>query len=71
MTKEEALLIDTNFEQPILDTGWRCSICSNLAQVMMCGETMCVEHAEQWKHGYGKSIKEMRDALPHSTLSDK
>jgi hypothetical protein len=55
----------------VVDTGWRCSICLQLAQVMMAGETMCVEHAKRWNHGYGESIKQMKDELQkesHDTI---
>jgi len=69
MTDKPIILLDPSFEQFTPDTGWRCSVCFDYAQVMMAGESMCVKHAKEWQHGYGKSIKEMRDALPYSTLT--
>jgi len=47
----------------IVDTGFRCSICYEVARVLSSGESMCVKHAKEWSHGYGKNIKQMKEEL--------
>lgn len=42
------------------DTGWRCVVCHNHAQVMDNGTTLCVKHSKEWNHGYGKSLVDMQ-----------
>lgn len=41
------------------DTGWRCAVCFELAQVQMIDVTLCVEHAKRYNFGYGESLKSM------------
>ena len=48
---------------PEIDTGYRCSICYTFARVFSAGESMCVEHAKMWNHGYGESIEKMKEKL--------
>lgn len=44
-----------------IDTGWRCAICFQVAQVNMQGVTLCVDHARLYNFGYGKTLKRMRN----------
>ena len=53
-------VVDNDFNGvPVM--GWFCSVCYEYAQVMTCGETLCIKHAKEWQHGYGKSLKELTD----------
>lgn len=63
MKKKEISVLYEDVKEFRLDTGWRCSICFDLAQVMCSGETMCVEHAKRWNHGCGETIKKMKEEL--------
>jgi len=44
-------------------TGWKCSVCFQNAQVTMCGETLCLDHACRYKWGYGETLKAMSEEL--------
>lgn len=41
------------------DTGWRCAVCFEHAQVQMIDVTLCVPHAKRYKFGYGEQLKSM------------
>lgn len=49
------------------DTGFRCAICFEYAQVLMENTTLCVDHAKRYNFGYGveedlkNSLKAMRE----------
>jgi hypothetical protein len=49
--------VDTNL---VVDTGFRCSVCFNIAQVLDCGQSLCLKHAKEWDHGYGKTLLNMQ-----------
>lgn len=57
-----------NYDMPsMLDTGWRCVVCFELAQCMDNSTSLCVDHAKQWNHGCGKSLLDMQKDLNAKT----
>ena len=46
---------------PLVDTGWRCAVCFDLAQVNMIDVSLCVKHAKRYNFGYGDSLASMRE----------
>jgi hypothetical protein len=45
------------------DTGYNCSICFEVARVWMIGECLCINHAKRFSHGYGETLKSMREEI--------
>ncbi len=45
----------------IIDTGWRCTVCYDIAQVFSIDTYLCIKHAEEYKLGYGKSLMLMKE----------
>lgn len=45
----------------VIDTGWRCACCFEVAQVHMIDVTLCSKHAKEYNFGYGKNLKQMRE----------
>lgn len=42
-------------------TVWKCVICFEEAQCFCIDVTLCEKHTKEYKFGYGKSLKEMRE----------
>src|SRR3990167_3048710 len=57
----EYKLTDIKDLESFLDTGWRCAVCFQLAQVKMIGVTLCVPHAKRYNFGYGDKLADMRE----------
>lgn len=43
------------------DTGWRCAVCFQVAQVKMIDVILCVTHAKRYNFGYGDALADMRE----------
>jgi len=51
----------------VIDTGWRCVICYEVAQCWCVDVCLCVKHAKEYDFGYGKSIAQMKKELNETT----
>ena len=62
MNKRTPLLVPESFDS-FPDTGWRCAVCFECAQVQMIDVTLCVKHAKRYNFGYGESLAKMREEV--------
>lgn len=47
----------------VVDTGWRCIVCFEVAQCFCVDVTLCEKHAKEYDLGYGKTILQMKKEL--------
>ena len=54
----------------VIDTGWRCTVCYEIAQVFSIDVYLCIRHATEYNLGYGKSLMLMKSEYENEKQPD-